>query len=111
MRLPKGHIESSEGARAAALRETREESGYAKLVIVGDLGAQTVEFNHKGRHVVRAERYFLMLLEPSGSQPSRGEKQFEPVWLPWEQALSRLTFEAEKEWVRRAWSLWETLRR
>ena len=62
LRLPKGHVESSEGAQAAALRETCEESGYANLVVVADLDTQTVEFNHKGRHIVRAEQYFLMEL-------------------------------------------------
>jgi hypothetical protein len=30
------------------------------------------------------------------------EAQFERRWLPWTQALARLTFEAEREWVRRA---------
>ena len=111
LRLPKGHVESSEGAQAAALRETCEESGYANLVVVADLDTQTVEFNHKGRHIVRAEQYFLMELKGSRSQRSRGEKQFKPTWMTWEEALAALTFEAEREWVRRAWRVWQALPR
>lgn len=102
VRLPKGHIEPGESAQEAALRETREESGYTNLVVQADLGTQLVEFERDGEHVVRTERYFLM--EPVGQafQPVVGEPQFEPVWLPWDEALTALTFEPEREWVRRA---------
>lgn len=30
------------------------------------------------------------------------EQKFTPVWLPWDVALVKLTFQAEREWVRRA---------
>jgi 8-oxo-dGTP pyrophosphatase MutT (NUDIX family) len=102
VRLPKGHVESGETIRAAALRETREESGYASLVLKADLGTQMVEFDHGGRHVVRTECYFLMELVTDSDLPSGGEEQFEPAWLTWDGALAALTFEAEREWVRKA---------
>ena len=102
VRLPKGHIEPGENAQAAALRETREESGYIGLAVQADLGTQVVEFDYAGRHIVRTERYFLMALADNPDSPSGGEEQFEPAWLPWDEALAALTFEAEQEWVRRA---------
>ena len=102
VRLPKGHVEPGEGVQAAALRETREESGYASLVLKADLGTQVVEFDHEGRHIVRSERYFLMTLADSPDSLVGGEEQFEPVWLTWDEALAALTFEPEREWVRRA---------
>jgi 8-oxo-dGTP pyrophosphatase MutT (NUDIX family) len=102
VRLPKGHVEPGEGEVATALREVGEESGYTDLVVDADLGAQVIEFDYEGRHVVRTERYFLMTVGQAIESASRGEAQFEPAWLTWEEALAALTFEAEREWVRRA---------
>jgi HAD superfamily hydrolase (TIGR01509 family) len=103
VRLPKGHVEPDEDVRTAALREVCEESGYADLAVRADLGVQVVEFDHAGRHVVRTERYFLMALAgDAGALRGGGERQFEPAWLTWDEALEALTFEAEREWMRRA---------
>jgi len=103
VRLPKGHVEKGESAKETALREVAEESGYDDLETVADLGKQTVEFDYKGAHVVRDERYFLM--RPKSlhcTERKKNELQFIPDWLGWEEALSALSFEAEREWVRRA---------
>jgi 8-oxo-dGTP pyrophosphatase MutT (NUDIX family) len=101
VRLPKGHIDPGETPEAAAVREVIEESGYAPLVVLADLGTMQVEFDHQGEHVVRQEQYFLMGLAP-GFEKGRGEEAFKPVWAEWVQAERVLTFEAEKEWIRRA---------
>jgi len=103
VRLPKGHVESGETCREAAAREVEEESGYAATAFLADLGEQVVEFDHEGCHYVRTERYFLMATgDPDAASPSPAEPQFEPAWLTWEEALDQLTYEAEREWVRRA---------
>jgi 8-oxo-dGTP pyrophosphatase MutT (NUDIX family) len=107
VRLPKGHIELGESRRQAALREVEEEAGLLRLEILADLGHQTVEFDYKGYHYVRDESYFLMTQTPDAA-PGLPEKQFENLWLSWEEALTRMTFEAEREWLRRA--MRETLR-
>jgi len=102
LRLPKGHVEPGESVLAAALRETREESGYDGLLLQADLGIQLVDFEWDGRRILRTEWYFLMTLADPDAPPSEAEGQFEPLWLTWEEARAALTYDAEREWVRRA---------
>ncbi|MEZ4862479.1 MAG: NUDIX domain-containing protein [Caldilineaceae bacterium] len=104
VRLPKGHIDPGETPEVAALRETREESGYADLRIVNALGPQTVEFDHKGSHYVRTEHFYLMQLTGAAQlpRPVEDEKQFRVLWLELEQAVATLTFAAEKNVARQA---------
>jgi 8-oxo-dGTP pyrophosphatase MutT (NUDIX family) len=103
VRLPKGHVEKGESHLQAALREVAEESGYGDLVVRANLGHQVVEFEYLGRHVVRDEYYFLFALGDARQIERKAkELQFLPDWLDWDAALSELTYEPEREWVRRA---------
>lgn len=104
VRLPKGHVEPDEGVAEAALREAREEAGYGDLEIVADLGEQLVTFLWKGLTVRRTEHYYLMRTQSleQVERPEHDQQQFFAVWVPWEEALTYLTFEAEQEWIRRA---------
>ena len=110
VRLPKGHVEKGEQARDTARREVTEESGYADIEIQDDLGTQTVEFEYQDAHVIRDERYFLMRLRsPRQIVRDAHELQFTPTWVNWDDALSRLTFEPEREWMRRAHNTWRSI--
>jgi len=107
--LPKGHVDPNEGRHQAAMREIHEETGLQRLQLMAPLGQQTVEFDWKGYHYVRDEYYFLMSA-PAGTEPHDPEDQFEPRWMPWEEALRALTFDAEREWLRRARAAWQRVR-
>ncbi len=106
VRLPKGHIDPGETPEEAALREVGEESGYAALEVIADLGSCHSAFDFRGKHHERDERYFLMRL----TDPRRGEPQptgpeealFHPEWLESAQAAAQLTYESEREFARRA---------
>lgn len=104
VRLPKGHIDPGETPAMTALRETREESGYADLLILADLGSQVVTFQRDGQHYIRTEFYFLMTLrsEKQVARPAEDANQFQTIWLPLPEAVSALTFEAEKNIARKA---------
>ncbi|NUQ37977.1 MAG: NUDIX domain-containing protein [Caldilineales bacterium] len=109
IRLPKGHIEPGEGPAQTALREVCEESGYCHLTILADLGAGVTEFDWEGRHIIRSEHYYLMRLAapdraaPQPSRPDAEEALFRPLWATdLAAALALLTFESEKQFVRRA---------
>lgn len=103
VRMPKGHIEPGEDRTQAALREVREETGYAHLQLVADLGTLTAEFPLDGKWIVRHESAFLMALDDMMTVPrdAKDTARFEPVWVPLADAPTLLTFETEKEFARR----------
>jgi len=108
VRLPKGHVEPGESDLEAALREVCEESGYCDLAVLADLGTGRAEFDFRGDHVVRDEHYFLMRLRSPARtapnvNPASEEALFRVVWAEnLHVARQMLTFEGEREFVRRA---------
>ena len=104
VRLPKGHVEPGETLQDAALREVIEESGYADIVVIKELGEQLVAFQYNGRQVQRTEYYFLMRARSKQlhPRPEVDENQFFATWVDWEQANMVITFDAEREWLKRA---------
>jgi len=109
IRLPKGHIEAGESPEEAALREVCEESGYCHLQIIADLGEAHVSFDYSNKHVERDEYYFLMRLTrpEQQSQQFHNEHSEEALFVPFwadspKAAESLLTYESEKQFVRRA---------
>ncbi len=110
VRLPKGHVEPGESLAETAVRETREESGYADLEIIADLGEQLVTFLLEGRQVRRIEHYFLMQAQSLAQceQPQSDLQQFFTTWVPWSEVEEHLTFAAEQEWIRRAQRAWKS---
>ena len=110
VRLPKGHVEPGEAPRDAALREVREEAGYADLEIIGDLGAVMNHFfiPDRNREVKREEIFYLMRLASDVPfvRDDHDAGQFHAVWVSFKEATARLTFESEKEFARRAVQMW-----
>ena len=104
VRIPKGHVEPGEERALAALREVAEETGYADLRILADLGEQRTAFDRGDRHMVRDESCFLlaMVTERQVPRTEHDASRFEPIWVPLDSAVSLLTFASEQEFARRA---------
>lgn len=107
IRLPKGHIDPGEAPDTAACREVCEETGYCDVQIVRDLGWSTTSFETAAQRVVRDECYYLMALASDRRQPPQHqtaqEALFRNRWArDFDEAEALLTFEGEKDVVRRA---------
>ena len=92
--LPKGKLEEGEAPDAAAVREVDEEVGWhARITAYADRVTYEVDGDPK---VV-----FFWHMEPveEGSGPAEEVDRVE--WLPPDEALRRLSYEGERELVRR----------
>lgn len=109
IRLPKGHVDAGESPQDTALRETAEETGYADLELLHDLGAEDVRFRYRGKEFLRTEHYYLMRLVTSRqvARPGADAAQFTPIWHSFAQALALLSYEEEQEVLRKAIVAWK----
>jgi 8-oxo-dGTP pyrophosphatase MutT (NUDIX family) len=102
--FPKGHIEQDETPEQAAIREVREESGI-EIAIVERIGSTRYEFaNRRGatRHRKTVE-WFL-------ARRVAGDLVIEPIFddggfVARDDALARLTHEADQDVARRAFEI------
>lgn len=104
--FPKGHVEGTEDARDAALRECREETGLRKLRKGDALAATDWYFGVGDTLVHKYCDYFLLEAEAGGvAQPQDVEGIREVEWLSAEAALSRITYANARHVLRLALSL------
>jgi 8-oxo-dGTP pyrophosphatase MutT (NUDIX family) len=102
--LPKGHLDGDETAEEAAAREVSEEAGVTGRLL-SELGE--VEYHHydrSGRRVHKVVRFFLFEYEAGDIADHDHEIEW-AEWITLEDATRRLTYEGEREMVRRALSM------
>jgi 8-oxo-dGTP pyrophosphatase MutT (NUDIX family) len=92
--FPKGHIERGETARAAALRETREEAGVRGKAI-GPIG-DPQEFEWAGQRF-RVQYFLIRMISESDESDGR-----EKAWFPFDEALKRVSFKSARVLLREA---------
>jgi 8-oxo-dGTP pyrophosphatase MutT (NUDIX family) len=98
--LPKGHPDGDETPEQAATREVAEETGVTARLIE-PLGDVEYRYERKGRPVHKVVRFFLFEYE-RGDLADHDHEIEEAEWLPLADAATRLTYEGEREMVRRA---------
>lgn len=86
--FPKGHIEEGETPEQAAIREVLEEAGV-RAAIVSSLGLLPLDSD--------SAEMFLMTFESDDASPER-----ECMWLEFNAAQEKLTFEGSQHLLRRA---------
>jgi len=99
---PKGHLEEGETAWQAAVRELREETGIRQVDRVGrfERDMHYVFHSSKKGMVTKTVTYFLGRTRAEDVKVSDEHEGF--AWLPYEEALERLTYENAREMLRAA---------
>jgi 8-oxo-dGTP pyrophosphatase MutT (NUDIX family) len=101
--FPKGHVEKRDvDEHATALRELEEETGIKEVIFSPSYReSMYYEFNRGPKELVKKiVVYFLAKTEESSVKISFEHKNFQ--WLPYQEALDRLTYENAKDLLRKA---------
>jgi 8-oxo-dGTP pyrophosphatase MutT (NUDIX family) len=100
--LPKGHPDGEETAEEAARREVAEEAGV-QGELIADLGDVTYRYERRGRKVAKRVQFFLYRYT-AGDVADHDHEIEQASWMPLTDAVQALTYDGEREIVRRAMS-------
>ncbi len=94
--FPKGHVEEDEKEKETVKREVKEETGIEKIEILKGFKEKIHYFYKlKGELMSKDVIFYLAKAKEEKIKISYEHKGFE--WLPYEEALERLTFKNAKE--------------
>jgi 8-oxo-dGTP pyrophosphatase MutT (NUDIX family) len=99
--LPKGHPDGDESPLEAAVREVREETGV-EAVPIEKLGE--IEYTYERKRGLVDKRVAFWLFEYRSGDLKPDHEIAEARWIPLDEAVNLLTYEGEREMVRRALS-------
>jgi len=99
--FPKGHIEKGEKLEETVKREVKEETGLKEIKFVEGF-KETIKyfFKYKGQNVLKFVTFFLA--ETKGKNIKISFEHIGYQWLPYKEALEKLTFKNAKEILQKA---------
>jgi 8-oxo-dGTP pyrophosphatase MutT (NUDIX family) len=99
--FPKGHIERGEEIEETVKREIFEETGLKDIKILPGF-KETIKyfFKFQGKNILKFVTFFLAETKEKNVQISFEHIGYE--WLPFEEAMERLTFQNAKEILKKA---------
>jgi 8-oxo-dGTP pyrophosphatase MutT (NUDIX family) len=100
--LPKGHIESGESSKEAAIREVGEETGLCELSLGPSLGTIDWHFQINDSLIHKFCEYFLIISEEGDTRPQIEEAITECLWLPVQDAIVNVTYDNTRQVMERA---------
>ena len=100
--LPKGHLNEDETAEQAAAREVTEETGVT-AELIGELGEVDYRYERRGRQIAKRVRFYLFQYR-SGDVADHDHEIEQARWMALPEAARALTYDGEREMVRRALS-------
>jgi 8-oxo-dGTP pyrophosphatase MutT (NUDIX family) len=98
--LPKGTPDEGESLEAAAMREVSEETGL-KAEIIKKIGVAEYWFARNGIRYHKWVHHYLM--RATGGSTTEHDSEYDRVeWFPIDEAMATLTFNNDKEMVKKA---------
>ncbi len=107
--FPKGHLEDGETPAQAAKRETHEETGLESLDLHGPIRIIDWHFRFRGRRIHKYCHFFLFESPEGDPVPQAREGITDYRWLPFEQALEKLSYDNARCVLKRAGEMSRTL--
>ena len=99
--FPKGHIEAGENPQTTALRELQEETGIRDARLIPGFKESMRYFYRKaGEGMLKVVIFFLA--ETSTGTVTLSDEHSGYLWLPYEEALNRLTFKNARNLLAKA---------
>ena len=95
--FPKGHVEASESAAEAALREVAEETGLTQLRLGPRLRTIDWFFRFRGKLIHKFCHFYLIESPEGDTCPQREEGITECVWLPLDDAIQSISYDNARE--------------
>jgi 8-oxo-dGTP pyrophosphatase MutT (NUDIX family) len=107
--FPKGHLEGDESPAEAALRETIEETGLARVILQGPIRVIDWHFRFRGRHIHKFCHFFLFESPEGEPCPQIEEGITACQWRPLGEALDVLSYDNARGVLKRAGEMVRTL--
>jgi 8-oxo-dGTP pyrophosphatase MutT (NUDIX family) len=98
--FPKGHVEIGETHEEAAMRETKEETGL--IVNVNPLFKEKISYFFKSNETLIHKDVYFFVGEANTKEVNLSKEHIGYVWLSYENALKKLTYENAKELLKKA---------
>jgi 8-oxo-dGTP pyrophosphatase MutT (NUDIX family) len=98
----KGHVEKGESEEETVRRETLEETGLKSISFVSDFRERIDYFYRRRGRTVSKEVIFYLIRNMEEEQVKISGEHIGYEWLPYREALERLTYKNAKETVRKA---------
>ena len=106
--LVKGHIESGEKPRDAAIRESKEETGITDIKFI-DGFEEEIEYYFKYNNEDIHKKVIFFLSETKQDNIVLSNEHLDSIWLNFDDAMKKITFETAKNVLKKANDLLQTL--
>jgi len=98
----KGHVEKGESEEETVRRETLEETGLENISFMSDFRERIDYFYRRRGRTVSKEVIFYLISNSGDEQVKISGEHIGYEWLPYREALERLTYKNAKETLRKA---------